>query len=296
MQGKCWYFSRNGRVEGPFTQHQLRERVGSGEGFSVWNSELAKWMSARAWLDTFSANQSRYDATQAESNSDKNIMNENRKRTSANTDLTATGVKKRRSVPPTDSPTASFRLKWAEMEKRQYAERKALLNEWAKIKRQDENVSHTVSSKHPRPVAGQAPSNQTAQSKSQMSSNVAERRVKSDYTASIAQNKKKATVRQLHTSEVSSKLRANKASEVESPVKPTPRVELNGAGSQKQQDPISVMDQEILKTQSRVEQLQKSLQNLTQESSVKSSTQTEASHNNDDMMKRVARRRRRRAR
>ncbi len=46
MQGKSWYFSRNGRVEGPFTQEQVKQRVTINDNFLVWNPSLAKWQAA----------------------------------------------------------------------------------------------------------------------------------------------------------------------------------------------------------------------------------------------------------
>ncbi|WP_144391664.1 DUF4339 domain-containing protein [Pleionea sediminis] len=46
MQGKSWYFSRKGRVEGPFTVKQLKERIKLDDGYKVWNPQLAQWMEA----------------------------------------------------------------------------------------------------------------------------------------------------------------------------------------------------------------------------------------------------------
>jgi hypothetical protein len=43
MQGKSWYFSHKGRVEGPFTREQLKLRVKPLEGFLIWNPSLSQW-------------------------------------------------------------------------------------------------------------------------------------------------------------------------------------------------------------------------------------------------------------
>ncbi|MCO7226816.1 DUF4339 domain-containing protein [Pleionea sp. CnH1-48] len=47
MLGKTWYFSRSGRVEGPFTSEQIQARVKIFDDALVWNPSLDGWQKAR---------------------------------------------------------------------------------------------------------------------------------------------------------------------------------------------------------------------------------------------------------
>ncbi len=55
MQGKSWYFSQNGRVEGPFTREQLGERLNSYDDVMVWNPKLVRWQNANEVFNGSSA-------------------------------------------------------------------------------------------------------------------------------------------------------------------------------------------------------------------------------------------------
>lgn len=46
MQGKSWYFSRKGRVEGPFSLEQLKKRIKLNDDFMIWSPKLAQWVKA----------------------------------------------------------------------------------------------------------------------------------------------------------------------------------------------------------------------------------------------------------
>ncbi len=46
MQGKSWYFSRKGRVEGPFSLEQLKQRIKLNDDFMIWSPKLAQWVKA----------------------------------------------------------------------------------------------------------------------------------------------------------------------------------------------------------------------------------------------------------
>ncbi|NVK87347.1 MAG: DUF4339 domain-containing protein [Gammaproteobacteria bacterium] len=266
MQGKSWYFSRNGRVEGPFSEAQLIERVSSGEGYSVWNLTLAKWIPARAWLDTLSANQADFNPTPRVS-SDPQMMTNNFDKTNSNQNQVQAA--KRKSVPVVNDPVAQFKLQWAKMEKRHLQERKALLNEWMKIKRNSAQAVQAVCSEKPRAVDSKsvkmkAPSVQARSTK---------------VTAPTAKPMQRPSLQQNNVRTL--------------PVNTAQTAVSEQASAKSEPDNISAMDQEIRLTQSRVEELQKSLQQLSQSPSVAAASSLAS---DDDMMKRVARRRRRRAR
>lgn len=46
MQGKSWYFSRKGRVEGPFSLEQLKQRIKLNDDYMIWSPKLAQWVKA----------------------------------------------------------------------------------------------------------------------------------------------------------------------------------------------------------------------------------------------------------
>jgi len=46
MPDKSWYFSRKGRVEGPFTLAQLNEVITEPSEYMVWNPSLSEWQRA----------------------------------------------------------------------------------------------------------------------------------------------------------------------------------------------------------------------------------------------------------
>ena len=46
MRGKSWYFSRKGRVEGPFTLDNLKKRIQLNDSYLVWSPSFSKWKTA----------------------------------------------------------------------------------------------------------------------------------------------------------------------------------------------------------------------------------------------------------
>ncbi len=46
MQSKCWYFSRKGRVEGPFSDTQIKQVVKPGMEYMVWSPAYNAWQMA----------------------------------------------------------------------------------------------------------------------------------------------------------------------------------------------------------------------------------------------------------
>ncbi len=292
MQGKSWYFSRKGRVEGPFTEEQLRQRVEPFEGYLVWNPSLTKWKTVEeVFGDAFEQQHAiavNGGEPKAEPTVDSHPKNVSK--------LPTTG--RPRSIPLNQvseqavaQAVKQLAQKWLALEKAQARQRVNLLQS---IIEEQEKVLSGVKESLPSAAA------KTQQAIRQLQSEIAKNQSK---VSVLNQTDKPAALQAQARVMAAVKAQApqtqtNQAQMLAKPVEPksVDKATNNSTELNTQNKNIQALDAEIESTRTKVEKLQNSLKKVASAQVVQQPQFEAVADDRDAMLRRVVRRRRRRAR
>lgn len=289
MQGKSWYFSRKGRVEGPFTEAQLRQRVEPFEGYLVWNPSLAQWKTVEEVFGDALEPQQSLAANQTAPANKTSVQSQ----THNVSQLPTKG--RPRSVPVNQvseqavaQAVKQLAQKWLALEKAQARQRVSLL--MSVIEEQDKILAGQQESL---PSAAVKTQQAIRQLQSEIAKNQRKVSVINRADSNAAQQAKlqvmEAVSKQAPTNEAARKVEAATRT-----ARPTATTENTKPVEQNRN--IQALDAEIESTRTKVEKLQNSLKKVTSAPVVKQPESDSSEEEREMMLRRVVRRRRRRAR
>lgn len=288
MQGKSWYFSRKGRVEGPFTEAQLRQRVEPFEGYLVWNPSLAQWKTVEeVFGDALEPQQS--VAVNESSPVNKTPV---QSQTHNVSQLPTTG--RPRSVPVNQvseqavaQAVKQLAQKWLALEKAQARQRVSLL--LSVIEEQNKILAGQQESL---PTAAVKTQQAIRQLQSEIAKNQRKVSVLNRADSSAAQQAKVQVMEAVNKQAPSDKA----AQQVEAAAKSARQTNTTAKKPVEQNRNIQALDAEIESTRTKVEKLQNSLKKVASAPVVKQPQLDSSEEEREMMLRRVVRRRRRRAR
>lgn len=330
MRGKSWYFSRKGRVEGPFTLDNLKKRIQLNDSYLVWSPSFSKWKTAEDFFtQDVQKNKLQVKSAQAKTELSRSPHIEQQstqvipkssleQNASAAKDTLSASIDRAQQaltefkhstdegsilLNQNDPVVQKFTEQWNQLEQKQAAERRALLIRFFDENRQVESKHNalnqqTVTAR----AAARATANGSVASGSVANGSVA---ITSQSTPDSSANFKSAPSK-TNTQPPSLRKKAAKQSRftqetnrqssrhlkpVKSREEPS---QFKADGSRLEQSLKAQHSARVEQNNSRVESLQRTLKNLSGDVISKPAEKEESDH--EAMMKRVNRRRRRRAR
>ena len=332
MRGKSWYFSRNGRVEGPFTLENLKNRIQLNDNYLVWSPSFSKWKTAEDFFTQHAQqNKLQVKSSQAKTELSRSPHIEKQstqvipKSSSGQSALSASIDRAQQALSEfqhtsdegsvllnRDDPLVrKFTEQWNQLEQKQAAERRALLirffdenkqieNKLAEnrqVARQQTSMKYQQASTARITARAAASGSAVTHGPENSSQPSAQQPVQQPSLRKKAAKQSRFTQETSGQSSASRHLKPVKISENQSQVK-TDGSRTDGSRlkqrTKAEQSTGTELNTRVEQNNSRVESLQRTLKTLSGGVVSKPTEKAESDH--EAMMKRVNRRRRRRAR